>query len=280
MALGEGPRWLRPRESEAARLRWSDLLDGAVFESDDVGGSRLVERFPGETVSAQIPLTAGGTAIVLRRTVVLRDRDGTERQRLSPELPDGLRFSDGTAGPSGHLWIGIVPDGDSRGHSALLRIGRDGVREMRSGLGFANGIGFTADGDRLLHVDSEAGTVVSIVHDARTGELGESRTLFLLADLPGSLDGLAVDDLDRVWVAVFGEGVVLCIDRDGTILDRVAVPAERVSSCCFGPDALYITTARVDASELELQRSPLSGSVFRCEVGRGGGPIWEGDLLT
>lgn len=278
--LGEGPRWLKPRASERHRLRWCDLLSGTVLERGEDGEARFVERFPRETLGAQIPLRGGGIAFALRRSVLTRDGTGRERLHLQPALPLGLRFSDGTAGPSGHLWIGTVPDGEATGPGSLLRIGADGVSEMRSGLGFANGIGFTADGRHLLHIDSDAGALVSIQHDPRSGELGEARTLYRLPEGPGKLDGLAVDDRDRIWVAVFGAGAVLCIDPQGRPVDRVTVPVRRVSSCCFGADALYITTARVGASARELQRQPLAGSVFRCDVGCAGGPVWEGDPLS
>lgn len=278
--LGEGPRWLRPSVLRLHRLRWSDLLGGAVFERGDDGAARLVEWFAGETLAAQIPLKGGGTAYVLRRKILVRGPDGRTVTELPVEMPSGLRLSDGTAGPTGHLWIGTVLEDGHSGSGALLRLGRDGVREMRSGLGFANGIGFTADGRTLLHVDSDAGALMSIEHDPQTGELGDAHVLYLLPEGAAKLDGLAVDARDRAWVALFGGAAVLCIDREGRIGERIDVPVRRVSSCCFGADALYITTARVDATELEREREPLAGSVFRCDVGCAGGPNWEGEMLS
>ena len=319
--LGEAPRWLpsvareeraeganvRPADARPGRLLWTDLLEGIVFERGVDGEAVAVTAFPDETVSALIPLREGSTAAVLHRRIALLDASGVWYDTIeAPGIAPGYRFSDATAGPSGHLWLGVVPAGPSAepGRGCLVRLGRDGAHVVRTDIGFSNGIGFTADGRSLLLIDSEAGIISSIEHDAATGLLGEpdrDRVVFrltadLTADLTASLvspadasfdsplvpalDGLAVDAHDRIWVAVFGGGVVLCVTLQGEVVGRVDVPARRVSSCCFGPGgALYITTARVDATSDELAAEPLAGSVFSSSTGCAGGPIWEGDIV-
>ncbi|MFT4083314.1 MAG: SMP-30/gluconolactonase/LRE family protein [Nocardioides sp.] len=290
--LGEGPRLLPaagslepPGSHQSAALHWVDLLSGTVHTRGHAGDSAVVASYPGETVSALIPLGDGTLAVALRRRLAIADRRGDVLTTLDPRLAPGLRFSDGTAGPSGHLWLGTVPDPDQTAGAlgGLLRIGPDGVHTARDGVGFANGVGFSADGSWLFHVDSVARTIERIAHDPTTGELGESRLLFRLPTGPAELDGLAVDEYDRLWVAVFGGGQVLCIPTDGArageVVDHVAVPARRVTSCAFAGSTLHITTARVDASVDELSLEPLAGSVFAASCGCAGGPTWEGKPL-
>ncbi|MFT4306722.1 MAG: SMP-30/gluconolactonase/LRE family protein [Microbacterium sp.] len=277
-SLGEAP-CLMPD----GRLRWSDLLAGTVLERGGDGQARVVHAFPGETLSALLPLDDGRTAVALRRRIVVLDA-GRIVGELGVELPDGLRYSDGVAGPSGHLWIGVVADEGCAGTGSLLRIGSDGVTTARDGIGFANGIGFSADGTRLFHVDSEAGMITAIEHDPATGAIGAARVLHRHTG-PGALDGLAVDAHDRLWVAVFGGARVVRVETAGacagTVTAEVEVPATRVSSCCFGADEeLYVTTARIDATAEELAAEPLAGSVFRARVGCSGGPRHEGKLAS
>ncbi|MDQ1130483.1 SMP-30/gluconolactonase/LRE family protein [Microbacterium sp. SORGH_AS_0888] len=275
-SLGEAPRLLRD-----GTLRWTDLLEGIVFTRDAAGAAHPVDIYPGETVSALLPLADGRIALALRRRIVVLDA-GRIVDVIGPELPSGFRYSDGIAGPSGHLWVGVVSDGGRTAPGWLLRIGGAGTTTVREGIGFANGIGFSVDGTRLFHVDSAAGSIVVFAHDPRTGALGASHTLYRHT-APGALDGLAVDAHDRLWVAVFGGSRVLRIETGGagagTVTDHVELAARRVTSCCFGAaDDLYITTARVDATAQELAAEPLAGSVFLARVGCAGAPRHEGRL--
>lgn len=262
-------------------IRWTDLLEGTVLERDAEGVARPVGTYAGETVSALLPLAHGRTAVALRRRIVTLDADRIVGV-VGPELPRGFRYSDGVAGPSGHLWIGVVADEGSTAPGWLLRIGARGTQTVRDGIGFANGIGFSADGARLFHVDSADGSVSVIPHDRHTGALGAPAVLYRHGG-PGAVDGLAVDAHDRLWVAVFGGARVLCIEtagtRAGTVVDHVQLPARRVTSCCFGAaEDLYITTARVDATAEELAAEPLAGSVFQASVGCAGAPRHEGRI--
>jgi len=276
--LGEGPRVVRV--GDVPRPRWVDLLGGTVFERGADGESIVVARYPGETVSALLPLEDDATAIALRRTISV-ERDGRAVALVEPGLPAGLRFSDGIAGPSGHLWIGTVGDDGAAMPGALLRVGGDGVTTAREGVGFSNGLGFSADGDRLFLVDSTARTITAHAH--RDGEIDAGRVVFRLPDGPSAMDGLAVDEYDRLWVAMFGAGRVLAIATTGShageVVEHIEVPARRVTSCAFDDDLLLITTARVEASADELAREPLAGSVFAAGIGCGGAPTYEGSTL-
>lgn len=258
-------------------LLFSDLLSGVLFRLDG-DKTTPVRSFDGETVSAVIPLADGGSVVALHRSLAVFDEAGNEAHRIPLDLAPGLRLSDATAGPSGHLWIGVVPAGDEPLPGALLRYGADGVRVIQDGVGFSNGLGFSSDGTTMVHIDSDAGTIFRRSHDPHTGDVGDPEEFYRVPENSGALDGLCLDDGDRVWVALFGGGEVVCIDTDGAVVDNVLVPALRTSSCTFVGSTLYITTARVGASDLELAEFTLSGSLFRYETSVSGGPVWEGRI--
>ncbi len=274
--LGEAPRWMRLGSGDHA-LYFADLLRGTVHAFDGDHAATVLE-FPGETVSALIPLVDGRTVVALHRSLAVLDTAGREIERIPLDLPAGTRLSDATAGPSGHLWFGVVPAGDERVPGMLLRLGDDGLSIQRSEIGFSNGLGFTGDGTRMLHIDSATGTLWSIPHDPATGDLGQPTALLVFPDSEGALDGLCIDEHDRAWIAVFGGGEVICVNTSGEIVSRVLVPALRASSCVFVGSTLFITTARIDAPEAELAEFTASGSLFRYEADVAGGPVWEGHL--
>lgn len=274
--LGEAPRWMR-LASETPALYFTDLLEGTVYRFDG-DHSTLVREFPGETVSALIPLHDGRAVVCLHRTLAVLDAHGKLERKFELDLPAGTRLSDATAGPTGHLWLGVVPAGDEPIPGMLLRVDDNGQTVAVPDLGFSNGIGFTADGRRLVLVDSFAGTVSAIDHVPQTGDLGERRVLYRHPIDEQGLDGLTIDEHDHIWLAVFGRGEVLCFSIDGEPRQPIQVPALRLTSCAFVGSTLYITSARVDAPAQELEEYPLAGSLFRCELGVTGGPVWKGNL--
>jgi sugar lactone lactonase YvrE len=88
-----------------------------------------------------------------------------------------------------------------------------------------------------------------------------------IPDEMGWPDGMTIDADDRLWIALWGGGKVVCYDpRLESFVAEVDVAARNVTSCAFGgPELsdLFITTARVGVRPEELERQPLTGSLFR-----------------
>jgi gluconolactonase len=74
-------------------------------------------------------------------------------------------------------------------------------------------------------------------------------------------DGLAVAADGSVWVAMAGGGLVVAWDASGRRSAEIAVPAELVTSVCFG-DADLRTLYVLTGSNAE-HPDPEGGSVFR-----------------
>ncbi|MDE2812459.1 MAG: SMP-30/gluconolactonase/LRE family protein, partial [Gemmatimonadota bacterium] len=93
---------------------------------------------------------------------------------------------------------------------------------------------------------------------------------------PGVLDGMAIDEEDALWIAVFGGWCVLCYDpRSGELLRHLELPMSNVTSCAFGGadlDQLYITSASRGLDAEARQAQPLAGSLVRVDPGARGVP--------
>ena len=78
-----------------------------------------------------------------------------------------------------------------------------------------------------------------------------------------------------MWTAISNRGVVHRYTPTGVLDEVVDVPAQKVTSCTFGGDQLdelFITTSQED---IDTDRDPLAGSLFRVHVGVRGLPVRE-----
>ena len=84
-----------------------------------------------------------------------------------------------------------------------------------------------------------------------------------------------MDGEGGVWSAQHGAGRVVRYAPDGEVTHEVEVPLPQPTSCIFGGrdlDVLYITTSRLNMTPEQLERYPLSGSVFAVRTGLSGVP--------
>lgn len=83
----------------------------------------------------------------------------------------------------------------------------------------------------------------------------------------GVPDGMAIDENDDLWVAVFGGSCILHIDtKEGKLLRKIELPVEKVTSCAFGGthlEHLYVTTSSLGLTVAQKKNQPNSGSVFK-----------------
>jgi sugar lactone lactonase YvrE len=273
--LGEGPQWV----AEQGRLWWLDLQAPEIHRFDPASGrDETVWRGPaGLQIGALVPRAKGGFILAASDGIYALGADGGTPQRLLPaELEAGMVFNDGRADSRGRLWLGTwhLPATDAR--CGLVRFDADGSRHpMTTDILCSNGPAFSADGRTLYAVDTYRRLVQAYACDPATGTLGAPEVFARFEEADGYPDGLAVDVTGHVWVAQWDGGCVTRFDPFGRVERKVQVPVNRVTSCGFGgPDrkTLFITTARCDLTEAELQAWPLSGSLFAYEAPAAGLP--------
>lgn len=143
--------------------------------------------------------------------------------------------------------------------------GNGAVREVASGIRFANGIG-VSPGDSTLYVaESPTGKVLAFPIKG-DGSLGPVRDLIRLRDiLPATVggtvtpDSLRVDAHGNVFVALYNGGGVAIVSPAGRLLKLLDVPSQHHTNLAISPDgaSLYITAIDDDA------RSTYRGQVVR-----------------
>lgn len=259
--LGEGPLW-HPTES---CLYWVDIEAGCLYHSDSA-----MQAFS----HAQFNTSVGAFCFTHTGILVLATGegflawDGLTTQPIWNPLPQrtGVRLNDGKVDPNGRFWAGSI---DTQQHKAeLYRLDPDGTKHtLLQDLGIANGLDWSPDQKTMYFTDSYQYTIYAFDYDQETGVIHHQRPFVQLPKTSAEIvpDGLCVDAEGCLWSAQWNSWQVIRYNPKGEPILTVKVPAQRVTSCCFGGelgDLLFITTARAGLSDAELANQPHAGNVF------------------
>jgi sugar lactone lactonase YvrE len=242
--LAEGPRW----DAATRRLLWVDI-EGCELHIFEMGEDRAIGL--DAMVGAAAPATDREALVALADRLALVDL-ADESVHTLVRLPHGtaLRSNDGACDAAGRFWIGTMALDLTPGAGALYRY--DGrLERVLDGVTLSNGIGWTSDDTYMYYIDSTAYRVDVFDFDLASGQPDERRRFVSIDKSDGTPDGLTVDDEGGVWVALYGGSCVHRYDERGRLDAVLDVPAENVTSCCFGGDngrSLFVTTAAPDGN--------------------------------
>jgi gluconolactonase len=204
---------------------------------------------------------SGGGLVVAGRDLV-RLKDGETRTLL--EVDGAMGFNDLGTDSHGRVYAGVLRFHPFKGEQpvpgGLWALGGDlpEPREVTREIDWANGIGFSPEGD-TLYASDYAHSHVLAWDVAGDGSLS-NRRVFAAAPA-GSCDGLAMDEEGAVLVAL-GEGGMARFRPDGTLDRTIEVPADFVTSLCFGGEDmrdLYITGVVGGSGSLLRGRADVPG---------------------
>ena len=159
------------------------------------------------------------------------------------------RFNDGLL-DGDLLWIGIMskeqPDKDSNGGLfGLTREGRvyfhDQVYEI------PNGPVISKDKNWLIHADSGKGLVYGYKYRG-LGTAPESKTILIDCRTSGGTpDGMTIDSLGNLYVAMWGAGQIWKFDVNFQHVGTINIENKYVTNVCFGGnslDRIFVTYAK------------------------------------
>jgi gluconolactonase len=236
-------------------LRLVGAKTEVVWHQDGCGANGLVAVIDGLLVACfdngtVVHVSLGGATLTTIRQDV-RGQALVAPNDLATDQKGGIYLSD--SGSSGRL-------------GKVFHLGRDQVlREVASGIPFANGIGVSPDGSTLYVAESPTGEILAFPIKA-DGFLGPVRNVIRLRDaLPASVgeavtpDSLRVDAHGNLFVALYGGGGVAIVSPAGQLLALLEVPLQHHTNLAISPDqaSLYITAIDDDA------RSTYRGQIVR-----------------
>lgn len=259
--LGEGPLW----HPERQQLFWFDILAQKLHCR---GSEKVPDHHFDEPASAAGRID-GTTLLVATRSALTRlDLETGARNRIVAVEPDNrrIRSNDGRADPWGGFWIGTMGLKAEPGAGAIYRYHDGALRRLFSGLTVPNAICFAPDRSFACLADTPQQKVMRVSLDDLGWPDGDPEVFLNLAGDGLFPDGAVFDASGRLWLALWGGGGVHAYAPDGTLSQRIEVPADNTTCPAFGGETLedlFVTSARQDLSEAALRAQPTQGMTFR-----------------
>ncbi len=270
--IGEGPIWWEDR------LYWIDIPEKLLHVYIPKTDTKKTWTVPYQ-IGTVVPRKSGGLVLATEGGIFLFN---TETEKLVP-LPNppvetiAGRFNDGKCDPSGRLWVGTMAEENGKGIGHLYRLDPDFQASVHvDEIGCSNGICWSLDKTKMYYIDSTPNTLSVFDYDNASGSVSNRQIILTYpkGDNKPILDGMTIDSKGNLWIGLWQGGAVICLDPNtGEELDRIKVPANKITCCAFGGSDLkdlYITTVSAWETDEQLEKKPLSGSLFRCRPGAKG----------
>lgn len=269
--LGESLIWHQARQA----WLWVDLLDPAVYLWDPAEPAPKVRKLDLPPPIGSLAATTDPNLVILAHRAGLSVLDlatGALTPFCDPEGGrDAIIYNDIKVDPWGRLWVGTSHAREAEPRGALWCV-QSPTRWALADAGFAisNGPAFSLDG-RTMYFNDSAGRQ-TLAYDIGPDTLLARNRRVLVAHAPqdGLPDGIVVDAAGDLWSAQWAGRAVLRFDRDGRPKGRIKVPAENVTTLCFGGrnlDRMRIISATDGVSPEALKALPLTGSLFQAAPG-------------
>mgnify|MGYP003624483269 FL=1 len=267
--LGESPLWA----PDEGAVYWIDIRGHKLLRTTLSGPATQTWNLPSPP-GMIAHRRQGGLVIALQDGLYAFEADtGDLRHLMSLEadMPDN-RANDGKPDVAGRLWLGTMnADDETIPSGKFYRITPSlDVTAVAHGIRIPNGLAWSPDNKTMYRTDTAANVVHAYDFDAVTGEISGKRDFFHFDGArTGGVDGAAVDSAGGYWTTLYGGGKVIRVTPDGHLDIEITLPVTQPTMPVFGGEdmqTLFITSARQNLSDKDLQATPLAGALFALRV--------------
>lgn len=259
--LGEGPAW----DEKTQTLYWVDIFEKRIYAEKEI-----LAQFD-EYLGFLAP-TKNGHLIVGKRASFVDLDPATSQQTLLVTLNESAtnRMNDGKCDPAGRLVAGTMDFNETDPTGSVYSYDGKSTRVLFRDVTISNGMAWSPDYKTFYYIDTPTCEVRAYDYDIKTGEIANRRRAFEVPKSLGWADGMTSDVEGNLWIAMWGGAQVTRWNPStGQLVEQVSVPALHSSCPVFGGkdrNELYVTSARKGMSEVDLNKYPLSGGVFKVET--------------
>lgn len=268
--LGEGPIW----DAKTQTLYWLDILEKKIYADNELFAEL-------DDLIGCFALCKNGHFILGKRASFVDFEPTTAQQTILYTLNESVenRMNDGKCDPAGRFIAGTMNMNESGATGALYSCDSKNFRTLLTNITISNGMAWSPDYKIFYYIDTPTREVKAFDYDLSTGEIANPRVPIRIPKSFGWPDGMTADMQGNLWIAMWGGAQVTKWNpRKGELLETIAVPALHSSSCVFGGEhrnELFITSARYQMSDADINKYPLSGGLFKLTTSVEGMPAFE-----
>ncbi|CAH0556158.1 unnamed protein product [Brassicogethes aeneus] len=291
---GECPHWDEIKQL----LYYVDIHQGKIYSYDYNSKEIHSIQLNGQVAPVTPTKNNGDMLIVgLNKSIISIEWDGKndlKNQKLLVNLQNEseVRLNEGKADKEGRIWYGTIGQNSDKlfvsNEGALHKITKDNLNSPEtviSPVNISNGLAWNKKNDKFYYIDSETYKIVEYDYNNEKGKISNPRWIIDVKEhgLNFHPDGMTIDTDDNLWVALYGGGSVLKVNStSGEILERIAIPAECITSVAWGGpnlDVLFVTTSKFSLTDEEKSKQPAAGSLFAVtNLGAKGYPMYRADI--
>ena len=276
--LGEGPLWSQQRSS----LFWIDILNKVLYEKSFDSQKEDYDN------KWNLPYTCSALAEYREekdKLYLLTEhsfgwvclKTGCYSPLIELPIKNGFRTNDGGVAPDGSFWFGTMQKKPNSCQGEVFSLSSAGkLTKQLTEIGIPNTFCWSKTGDSFYLSDSFRQKLFAYPY--RDGRLqnNSEELLVNLSESRETPDGGAMDLNNHLWNAQWDGEKIACYDEKGVLLDTILMPIPKPTSCCFGGaknEYLFITSAKEDMTDKELEEFPFSGMIFMLKLSVSGRPI-------
>ncbi|HVF65815.1 MAG TPA: SMP-30/gluconolactonase/LRE family protein [Casimicrobiaceae bacterium] len=266
-SLGECAIW----SVEDQALWWVDINAPSLNRFDPASGHNLAMSMP-QSIGSFAFRGKGGFVAALRDGIWFVNEQGALTRKLHDAPYDTAthRFNDGRCDRQGRFYVGSMNENRDANSAALYRLDEDAsFTPVFDDIMISNGLAWSPDGRTMYHADTPTRTIRAFDYDVSRGESSNARIFAEFEQEAERPDGCCIDSEGNYWSAFYRGGKVVRISPQGSRLAEYSLPAMCPTMCALGgPDlkTLFVTSARQQRAQEELDALPLSGGIFAMRV--------------
>lgn len=258
--LAEGPFWCQQQQA----LYWVDIPAHTVWCWQQSDNSYQHWTMPVK-VSAVFTTKSQRLLVCLADGVAYFDPVTQALDylcKLDEDKPTN-RSNDAKCDENGVLYVGTMDDAEEQSSGRLWRINANGDKTcLLENMGISNTLAWDSNKECFYFGDSMQGKI----HAYPWPNFQDVRSENAFIETPEGMgpDGSTIDEQGNIWNAQWDGSRVVCYRPDSEQAYVVALPFARPTSCVFGGKdlkTLFITSASVGLSDVELKDQPLAGHV-------------------
>ena len=178
------------------------------------------------------------------------------------------RINDGIIDQNGRLWFNTMDNLEKKANGSLYCLDNNfKLHRVIKNCFIGNGPAFI-NKFNFFHTDSRQKTIYKIRISKKLKIIKKTKFIKFNKGID-SPDGMAIDINNNLWVCHYRGGKISVYNLKAEKIFQIKIPVKNVTKCSFGGprmNELFISTARKGMDKNEIDKLPLSGSLFKIKV--------------